>query len=351
MKKAVQVSPSWLPTTASKCDTGNMKTDRMPVIGDEQSNLDLKSKTSFFKAPRIVFKGHLLPVYSVTTFMMANPEDSLICSGGDDKVIVLWSLKTGRKVADLNGHVQRVASLSSLCTKDGEPYLVSGSWDETVRIWPLKGCFPFSKTCPVLSELREYEEVTSLSMRLSAESIVLKGHTNRVFSVTVVNHPQQAPFIASSSADYSIRVWSLPDGHPLYVLEGEEDATWNLCVSSWLLPKTAEVSYHGTVLISGCKNSTVRVWHHYSAEEVTKMTSKASVANEITLVGKYSPIVIRTSPDLVITGHTSAVHALAPFDYRDQPYVVTACKDLDLRVFSLLDGIFFIARYLQSLIR
>ncbi len=353
MKKSAQVFPSWISTTVSKF--GDKKKSRKVESIYERDEVEATSSQmvtapegvpgeSFLKAPRIVFKGHLLPVRSVGVLVMPNPEDSLICSGGDDKLILVWSLKTGKKVAELSGHAQRVICLSTFQSVEAGSYVISGSWDERVRIWPLKDCFPLNSTLTTSSEAKENEEIISLSERLSAQSIVLKGHTNRVFSTTVVARPGEAPFVASSSADNTIRLWQLPDGHPLYVLEDDEDATWNLCISSWFIADNGECPYHGTVLISGCKNTTVRVWRHHSEEEVVKLAGRASVLGDAlkhavdALAGRPSATTVRTAPDLVISGHTSAVHALAPFNNQDQPFVVTACKDLDLRVFSLLTG-------------
>ena len=354
MKKSAQVFPSWISTTVSKfgekkknrqidCivekDEGEVNTSEMVIP------TDVVSGESFLKAPRIVFKGHLLPVRSVAVLVAPNPEDSLVCSGGDDKLVFLWSLKTGRKIAELSGHTQRVICLSTFQGVGSDSYVISSSWDERVRIWPLKDCFPLNCTlAKTTSEAKENEQIIALSERLSAQSIVLKGHTNRVFGTTVVARPGEAPFIASASADNTIRVWSLPDGHPLYVLEDDEDATWNLCLSSWFIADNGECPYHGTVLISGCKNTTVRVWRHHSEEEVVKLASKASVLGDAlkhavdAFAGRPSATTVRTAPDMVISGHTSAVHALAPFSHQDQPFVVTSCKDLDLRVFSLLSG-------------
>eukprot|EP01032_Pedospumella_encystans_P017121 gene17121-19520_t len=354
MKKSAQVFPSWISTTVSKF--GDKKKNRQVASISERDEAeattsqmvvpaDVVSGESFLKAPRIVFKGHLLPVRCVGVLVTPNPEDSLVCSGGDDKLVILWSLKTGKKIAELSGHAQRVICLSTFQGAGSDSYVISGSWDERVRIWPLKDCFPLNSTLTTTtSEAKENEEILSLSERLSTQSIVLKGHTNRIFSTTVVTRPGEAPFVASSSADNTIRVWSLPDGHPLYVLEDDEDATWNLCLSSWFIADNGECPYHGTVLISGCKNTTVRVWRHHSEEEVVKLASKASVLGDAlkhavdALAGRPSATTVRTAPDLVISGHTSAVHAVAPFSHQDQPFVVTACKDLDLRIFSLLTG-------------
>ena len=254
-------------------------------------------------------------------------------------MIMVWSLKTGKMVAELKGHTQRVISLATYQSLDANSYVISGSWDEKVRIWPLNDCMPV-----VTADSQFSEAFEALSTKISSQSLALKGHSNRIFAVTVVNRPGEAPFIASASADSTIRTWSLPDGHPMYVLEDDEDATWNLCLSSWFIANAAENPFSGTVLITGCKNTTVRVWRHRSGAEVEKVGTRASAIGGAlsfavdAFANKQAAALVRTSPDLVISGHTSSVHTLAAFDHQEQPFVVTACKDLDLRVFSLLTG-------------
>lgn len=330
------------------------KQKKKPII-EEETNEEFStlreapkkgaSQLSFMKAPRMIYKGHKLAVSSVTVLVTPDREDSLVFSGGDDKIIFVWSLKTGEKVAELSGHAQRVVCMDTYQSSATEPFLISGSWDEKLRIWPLRDCFTTQTTTD--SNNKE-ESITALSEKLSGQAVVLKGHTNRIFGCTVVNRSGETPFVASASADTTIRVWALPDGHLLYVLEDDEDATWNLCISSWFIADNEECPYAGTVLLSGCKNTTVRVWHH--RVETDAAASNASPTRNISIADKMLSFVTsaasaakassaaRTTPDLVLTGHTSAVHTLAPFDYQEQPFVVTACKDLDIRVFSLLTG-------------
>ena len=54
-----------------------------------------------------------------------------------DAGIVLWNLATGEKTRFFNGHAGPVYALAS--SADGK-WLVSGSSDQTVRLWPLNGC-------------------------------------------------------------------------------------------------------------------------------------------------------------------------------------------------------------------
>eukprot|EP01032_Pedospumella_encystans_P018261 gene18261-20794_t len=306
----------------------------VPITLSFDQSVKLKSacdETQYLKAPRIIFKGHGLAVHCVAVFQTPNDDSSLIFSGGDDKNILVWSLKTGEKVAELQGHTQRVTSISVLKSDGLAPLIVSGGWDERVRIWPVGELLEHAKHCNEHPETRSNSS-HNISERVSALSIALKGHKNRIFGVKVIHSIGEDPVVASGSSDNTIRVWSLPDGSPLYVLEDERDDTWNLCLSSWFVQDRGNQPFHGTVIISGCKNSTVRVWRHkVGVKSAATTASGAPTAAPVTRK-------TRTSPLLVIRGHTSAVHSLAPFEYQDKPLLVTACKDADLRIWSLLTG-------------
>lgn len=307
----------------------------VPITLSFDPSIKLKSagdETQYLKAPRIIFKGHGLAVHCVAVFQVPNEDSSLIFSGGDDKNIMVWSLKTGAKVAELQGHTQRITSISVFQTDGMAPLIVSGGWDERVRIWPIGELLEHVKLSSGHPETHSTTSNNNIAERVSALSIALKGHKNRIFGVKVIHSAGEDPVVASGSSDNTIRVWSLPDGSPLYVLEDERDDTWNLCLSSWFVQDRGNQPFHGTVIISGCKNSTVRVWRHKVGAK--PIGTNASGTQTAAIVARKT----RTSPLLVIRGHTSAVHSLAPFEYQDKPLLVTACKDPDLRIWSLLSG-------------
>lgn len=60
-----------------------------------------------------------------------------VAAVGSGTGVALWNLRTGRRTRFLAGHAGPVYSLAS--SADGR-WLVTGSADQTVRIWPLAGC-------------------------------------------------------------------------------------------------------------------------------------------------------------------------------------------------------------------
>ena len=59
----------------------------------------------------------------------------LILMVGQDKVIKLWDLGSGRRIKSMTGHTSTIYSLEY--SRDGS-LLASGSADETARIWDVK---------------------------------------------------------------------------------------------------------------------------------------------------------------------------------------------------------------------
>ena len=61
----------------------------------------------------------------------------VIVSGSGDETVRVWDLETGaRSASPLTGHTDRGAAVA-VGERDGRPVIVSGSGDETVRVWDL----------------------------------------------------------------------------------------------------------------------------------------------------------------------------------------------------------------------
>src|SRR3990167_2231623 len=142
--------------------------------------------------------GHRGEVNSVAIW------ENKIVSGSSDETVRVW--ENGQCLQELIGHEGDVLSVAIWDNK-----IVSGSSNETVRVWENGQC------------LQE-----------------LKGHRGEVNSVAIWDNK-----IVSGSSDETVRVWE--NGLCLQVLHGHERGV--ISVAGW-----------GNKIVSGSHDKTVRVW-------------------------------------------------------------------------------------------
>ncbi|KAM7253980.1 hypothetical protein ACFE04_031662 [Oxalis oulophora] len=115
----------------------------------------------------------------------------VICAGTLDSFeIYVWSMKTGRLLDALSGHIGPV---HGLMFSPSNGYLASSSWDKTVRLWDVYGGKAAVETFP---------------------------HTHDV--LTVVYRPDGKQ-LASSTLDGQIHFWDPIDGILMFSIEGRRD--------------------------------------------------------------------------------------------------------------------------------
>ncbi|KAJ5970606.1 uncharacterized protein N7479_000524 [Penicillium vulpinum] len=156
------------------------------------------------------------------------PEQPLIISGSRDSTLRVWKLpqpgdpqyfpaENGEEcpylIRVLTGHQHSVRALVA----HGDT-LVSGSYDNTVRVWKIS----------------------------TGESVHrLKGHNHKVYSVALDHKRNRC---ISGSMDHTVKIWSIDTGALLYNLEGHTSLVGLLGLKEDLL-------------VSAAADSTIRVWN------------------------------------------------------------------------------------------
>jgi WD40 repeat protein len=127
------------------------------------------------------------------------------------------ALNQGNERNRLLGHDSSVLSVS--ISSDGQT-LVSGSLDNTIKIWNLE-----------TGELRR----------------TLTGHDSSVYSVSISSDGQT---LVSGSDDKTIKIWNLETGELRRTLTGHDSSVYSVSISS-----------DGQTLVSGSLDNTIKIWN------------------------------------------------------------------------------------------
>ncbi|KAJ7849991.1 WD40-repeat-containing domain protein, partial [Mycena olivaceomarginata] len=123
------------------------------------------------------------------TSVAISPDGALVAAGCVDAVVRIWSVATGALVEQLRGHQDSVYSV--VFTRDGHG-IVSGSLDNTLKYWDLRG-----------------GKARKEGGKPSQCTTNFLGHKDYVLSVAV-SHDSQ--WVVSGSKDRGIQFWDLATG-------------------------------------------------------------------------------------------------------------------------------------------
>lgn len=207
-----------------------------------------------------------------------SPIAPIFASASQDRTIKIWSIEDGSTAAILRGHKRGVwsvrfspAGIPALSLAEGgssgaRGLLVSGSGDNTVKVWSLN-----NYTCVLTFE----------------------GHQNSVLKVLWLPPPpvedsedsrqqqhQSKPMIASASSDTLIKLWSpyasTDSDHLLTTLDGHTDRVWSLStpLASNMSKDAVKESKLPYSLISGAADAKICFWTDTTAATAVE-SSKA----------------------------------------------------------------------------
>jgi WD40 repeat protein len=175
-------------------------------------------------------KKHTNRIWSIAF----HPQGHLIASGGDDHAARVWEVSTGQCTKTIQGHRNAIYALALLPHSGQQNLLASAHEDQTIKLWDVNLNAP-----------------QQLKVGLQPFRI-LHGHSNRVFSVAFSPNGQ---FLASGSADRTIKLWNPHTGKCLNTLHGHGSWVWAIAFSP-----------DSNLIVSASHDHTIKIWDVHSGE-------------------------------------------------------------------------------------
>jgi serine/threonine protein kinase len=253
-------------------------------------------------ASSLTLQGHQGKVYSIAF----SPDSQLLVSGSGDETVKLWNPVTGKVLHTQSGgwwsgHRNLIHAVAF--SPNGQTF-ASASWDKTVKLWDIH-------TGQRLHALSEYPHVSNAIAFSPNGSLIASGGSSRRIKLwetdtgqrirlflghtrlihTIAFHPN-GHILASGSSDQTVRLWDIPTGKVLRILKGHTSSVISVAFSP-----------DGKTIASGGWDNVIKLWDVQTGEPLYTFIEFAG-----------SPHFLCFSPDGKTLANTSANHTLRLWD-------------------------------------
>ncbi|MBW4487818.1 MAG: serine/threonine protein kinase [Trichocoleus desertorum ATA4-8-CV12] len=205
----------------------------------------------------------------------------ILVSGSLDDTLKVWNLQTGNLIRTLPGHLKAINSVA--ISPDGQ-LLVSGSDDTTVKIWNLQtgdllhnlvghsrdvNSVMITPNGLLLASGSEDRTVRLWKVRTGELLRTLSGTAGMVKSVVI---SPNSLLLASGGLDNQIKLWHLGSGELTRTLYGHFNSVNSVAITP-----------DGQILASGSKDKTIRLWNLQTGELIRTLTGHADMVNAIAI--------------------------------------------------------------------
>jgi len=212
--------------------------------------------------PIRIFSGHISGVNSVAF----SPNGQYALSGSYDETLKLWDVHSGTEIRSFRGHTSEVLSVAF--SPDGR-YALSGSMDSTLKLWDVNGgteirtftghtsivwSVAFSPNAQYALSGSHDKTLKLWDVNSGAEIRSFSGHTSDVLSVAF---SPDGRYVLSGSKDATLRLWDVDSGAEIRTFTGHIAVVWSVDFSS-----------DGRYVLSGSRDATLKLWDVNSGAEI-----------------------------------------------------------------------------------
>ncbi|KAI9590859.1 WD40-repeat-containing domain protein [Syncephalis fuscata] len=250
-ENAVRVPDNRMITLLQQAVAHQMESSRYQSKSIVKSTSLLSDHSSFVipNAMCKTFRGHRNNVKCLT---FAGADDKHLVSGSSDNTLRIWDTETSECLGVLDGHTSRVWDVNTSATGQ---YVVSASSDRSVRIWDT-----------------DKKECVS----------ILDGHDGDVYSACY--HPGNS-HVLSGGYDKVVRMHDVETGKLVKTFVGHELSTTSVICNPL-----------GNLVITGSKDKTIKFWDVSSGLCVRTMTSHLGEVTSVA-VNNHGNLMLSCSKD------------------------------------------------------
>ncbi|KAI6778396.1 uncharacterized protein J7T54_000785 [Emericellopsis cladophorae] len=210
------------------------------------------------------YRRHVMGVWAMV------PWGDTLVSGGCDRDVRVWDLRTGHCLHTLRGHTSTVRCLKMA----DENTAISGSRDTTLRIWDIRSglcrnvlvghqssvrCLEIHGDIVVSGSYDTFARVWSISEGRCLQT--LQGHFSQIYAIAF-----DGKRVVTGSLDTNVRIWDPFTGECLAILQGHTSLV-------------GQLQMRGDTLVTGGSDGSVRVW---SLEKMCPIHRLAAHDNSVT---------------------------------------------------------------------
>ncbi|KAF8183153.1 WD40 repeat-like protein, partial [Pholiota molesta] len=261
-------------------------------------------------------------------------EGDTLVSGSTDQTVRIWDLSTGRCTHVFDGHRSTVRCISivkpeiidvernGVNTKEKKP-------NSSLRVWAL----PRPKEKDTGYESEENHGVDPAKVDVDQNpyhNLHLAGHSQAVRALAA-----RGRTAVSGSYDCDVRVWDIISGRCKHVLRGHTHKVYSVVL---------DLSRHQSC--SGSMDGNVRVWNIQNGECLRTLTGHTSVVGQLGLSPSY---LVSAAADSTLRvwdaeggqlQHTLTAHTGAITCFQHDEFKLLSGSDGDLKLWDVRDGTF-----------